>query len=192
MATTPRQAWPEELTCEHEGCKNKKWSTQSWCQRHARERKVGGKRCSFESCDRPHFARGWCQGHYYQERRDGYVRELQVHRAQGTGNLTKGGYIQLYRPEHPHATVKGYVLEHRLVMEEVLDRYLLPHESVHHKNGVRNDNRPENLELWSTSQPYGQRVEDKLAWAREIIAQYETEVPKLRKLRRLKRQGVSA
>lgn len=57
-------------------------------------------------------------------------------------------------------------------MEEMVGRQLLPHESVHHKNGQRADNRPENLELWSRSQPAGQRVEDKVRWAQEILAQY--------------------
>ena len=58
-------------------------------------------------------------------------------------------------------------MQHRLVMEQVVGRALLPSERVHHKNGDRTDNRPENLELWvgaerSKKDPHGVRLEDKV------------------------------
>lgn len=63
-------------------------------------------------------------------------------------------------------------LEHRVVMEEFLGRKLEKDENVHHINGVKTDNRLQNLELWNTSQPSGQRIADKVRWAREILERY--------------------
>lgn len=72
------------------------------------------------------------------------------------------GYVTVKAHGHPSANKLGYIREHRLVMEEMIGRQLEPHERVHHKNGDRGDNRPENLELWKVKKkdPAGVRAAD--------------------------------
>lgn len=84
-----------------------------------------------------------------------------------------GGYIEVYLPTHPKARQNGYIKEHRLVMEKHLGRLLLDCENVHHINGDKSNNNISNLELWNVSQPSGQRIPDKIKWAKEILKLYK-------------------
>ena len=90
----------------------------------------------------------------------------------GGRTVHKAGYVMVRVPDHPRARRSPYVFEHILVAEELLGRYLEPGESVHHRNGIRDDNRPENLELWTTPQPSGIRASDAIRWALEILERY--------------------
>lgn len=94
----------------------------------------------------------------------------------GGKTTTANGYVYFWSPDHPNATCRGYVMEHRLVMEKSLGRYLKDKENVHHMNGIRDDNRIGNLELWTRSQPTGTRVSDKLIWAVTFLRDYGYEV----------------
>ena len=85
--------------------------------------------------------------------------------AQRTGSLDKNGYVV--------TTINGVAkMEHRRVMEKKIGRELRAHETVHHVNGVRTDNRPENLELFSSRHGKGQRVSDKVEFAKSILTEY--------------------
>lgn len=119
---------------------------------------------------------GYC-GLHYQRWKNGTDLELprQVtkrkkegpRRANGTGCILSTGYVKIV------TAANGSQFEHRAIMAQYLGRELLPHETVHHINGIKHDNRLENLELWSSRQPGGQRVVDKIAWAKEILSLYD-------------------
>jgi hypothetical protein len=122
-------------------------------------------------------ARGYCSSHYQKLVRHGDPewKSTPQTRRKVAKRRDNDGYIRLYRPEHPNARKDGFIAEHTVVMAEKVGRPLLPRENVHHKNGVRDDNRPENLELWVKSQPSGQRVTDLIEFANYITATYGTD-----------------
>ncbi len=93
-------------------------------------------------------------------------------RWKGGRHKTSDGYICVLSPNHPFVTRRGYVLEHRLIMEEHIGRYLKPKEIIHHINGARDDNRIENLKLLTSISKHGKEhskglCDDKTKYHRE-------------------------
>lgn len=105
-----------------------------------------------------HYSRWWTA-----QCKAGTFKRSKMALPEGTRRTTPEGYIVVkVAPDHPMATMSnaGWILEHRLVMAELLGRPLVKGENVHHINGVHDDNSPDNLELWTRTQPNGTRVTD--------------------------------
>ena len=126
--------------------------------------------CREESCNRPakigdkstRIVRySVCHEHYVE-----ICKKSMAKRRGPDRYIDKDGYVQVRQDGVT-------IAEHRAVMQVKLGRKLNKYENVHHKNGDRADNTLDNLELWSKFQPAGQRVEDKVAFAKEILRLYE-------------------
>jgi len=165
------------MLCEIENCDRNKVEGGKYCRSHYRRKQYisdkpirinkypDGKFCKIEGCKSRSRVLEMCIKHY-QRVKKWADPEKTARATSGSGYIDSNGYRLI--------TIDGKrVLEHRYVMSKYLGRDLLANENVHHKNGDRSDNRLENLELWSKSQPSGQRVEDKLKWAYEIISLYK-------------------
>lgn len=142
--------------------------------------RYGTPGCAVEGCDLPHRSGGYCQRHYMRVWKTGSPGPVGATRRRSPDRVVspRDGYARVRMPDHPRADKAGMVLEHIPVLEAVLGRPIdwAAGEQVHHINGVKDDNRPENLELWVTSQPSGQRPQDLVEWARDILARYADEV----------------
>jgi GH35 family endo-1,4-beta-xylanase len=162
--------------CTWPGC-DQKHASKGFCAMHYQRQKRGSdmnqpektakifRFCEFPRCNRPYKAHGLC----------GFHRQRQL-KGMNMEQPPRGTFLNW---KHDHA---GYLVasqnnkavrQHRLFWEMHNGRKLEKFENIHHINGIRDDNRIENLELWTKPQPIGQRPEDLVAWVidhyRELV-----------------------
>lgn len=180
-SVTKENRWTgyEQPICKVDDCE-RFVQAQGWCKLHyerwRRYKRLDTVRtfhpsdaiCAVPECGQRQRKLAWCDFHYQRHRVHGDVEWAPSYYMP----RLSGGYTMIHEPDNPMSNPKGFVFEHRAAIGRVLGRPLTKEENVHHKNGDRRDNRLSNLELWSTSQPKGQRVVDKVAWARDLLAQY--------------------
>lgn len=126
--------------------------------------------CGVEGCERPSKVadRALCSTHYQRWQKYGDATAPYTRHKRDRW-VNHAGYVRI------RTGVNQSDFEHRVVMAQTLGRPLAPDENVHHLNGDRSDNRPENLELWVRSQPPGQRVTDQVEWAKALLQRYAPE-----------------
>ncbi len=133
--------------------------------------------CAVSACEAKVYAKGFCAFHYKRDY-SGIPLEAERRAASLNGEWGKwyeaeSGYVSRKRTLDGKSQTQ---LQHRYVMEQYLKRPLRKTENVHHINGDRSDNQVENLELWETSQPSGQRIQDKVAFYIEFLESYGCQV----------------
>lgn len=133
--------------------------------------------CKHPDCERGAHSAGYCRSHDRRRRLYGDPDGGRPPRIRSPGGHLSHGYWRVQiAPEERHLTHgRSVELEHRVVMARHLGRALQRDEVVHHIDGDRLNNRLENLELWSTAQPKGQRVSDKVAFALNMLRRYAPE-----------------